>query len=90
MIKRNNFVIQLSGFAEIYTFLTSDAVVSVLLDRHIKHSHHRYDVICDHDMPACAIMMYDVTMRNIICYALKLNIIKKSSFCHKYDIHFTA
>ena len=47
-IVRNILVIQLSGFAEIDTFLTPALVVLLLEDRHIMQHHHRCDVICDH------------------------------------------
>ena len=46
-IIRNILVIQLSGFAEIYTLIPA-LVVLLLEDRHIMQRHHRCDVICDH------------------------------------------
>ena len=44
---RNILVIKSLGFAEIYTFLTSAPMVSVLEERHIMQCQHRCDVICD-------------------------------------------
>ena len=44
-IVRNILVIELSGFAEIYVFLTPAPVVAVLEDRHIMECYHGSSVV---------------------------------------------
>ena len=63
LVVRNILVIKLSGFAEIFDFLTPAPVVSVLKGRHIALYLHKYDVILRSCMSSCAIM-YDVVVQN--------------------------
>ena len=44
-VVRNILATTLSGFPEIFIFLTTGSLVSVLEDRHITHHHNKYDVI---------------------------------------------